>query len=163
MTEADILAAAVVPPTPLQGRIQLDEYNPEWPRLFAREAARIRAALGAQAVQVEHVGSTSVPGLAAKPVIDLLVGVRTLDDSPAIVAAVTALGYEYIPEFEDELPNRRYFRRFTDGVRTHQVPVCSWSQHHPFRGSSRPPGLGCIPSPGVPAFSRVVGRDHVGF
>ena len=58
--------------TPHNAPITLASYDPDWPVLFACEAARIRAALGGRAVQVEHVGSTSVPGLAAKPIIDIL-------------------------------------------------------------------------------------------
>src|SRR3954447_9828382 len=71
MTEEQILAASVVPPAPLTSHIHLEEYDTEWPRLFEREATRIRTALGDGVVQLEHVGSTSVPGLAAKPIIDI--------------------------------------------------------------------------------------------
>lgn len=78
---------------PLVGRIQIDEYNHEWPRLFEREAARIRAALGDQVVLLEHVGSTSVPGLAAKPRIDILLIVPNSADEPTYVPALEAAGY----------------------------------------------------------------------
>jgi GrpB-like predicted nucleotidyltransferase (UPF0157 family) len=54
--------------------IELSPYNPEWPNLYAREAARIRSILGRRVVRIEHAGSTSVPGLAAKPIIDLEAG-----------------------------------------------------------------------------------------
>jgi GrpB-like predicted nucleotidyltransferase (UPF0157 family) len=93
MTEAQILAASVVPRTPHMGRIHLEEYNPDWPRLFEREAHRIQAALGDQALQVEHVGSTSVPGLAAKPLIDILLVVPDSTDESAYVPALEAAGY----------------------------------------------------------------------
>ena len=78
---------------PLVGRIQIDEYNPEWPRLYEREAARIRAALGDQVVLLEHVGSTSVPGLAAKPRIDILLIVPNSADEPTYVPPLEAAGY----------------------------------------------------------------------
>ncbi len=71
--------------------------------------------------------------------IDIQVGVRALGDSAAIVTAVEALGYEYVPEFEDELPDRRYFRRWADGRRTHQVHLVErsnadwWDRHVRFR------------------------------
>ena len=119
--------------------VEIAEPDPAWAARGEAAAAEVRDALEPWVLDVEHIGSTAVPGLAAKPVIDLLVGVRSLDDSPAIVAAVTGLGYEYIPEFEDELPNRRYFRRFTDGVRTHQVHLVErtdhrwWDRHVAFR------------------------------
>ena len=66
-TEDDLQAITIEKVIPHNGPITLAEYNPSWPALFAREAARIRAVLGDAAVRVEHVGSTSVPGLAAKP------------------------------------------------------------------------------------------------
>jgi len=73
--------------------IHLSEYHPEWPRLFAREAARIRAALGEEALAVEHVGSTSVPGLAAKPIIDIDLVVADSSDEGAYVPQLEAAGY----------------------------------------------------------------------
>lgn len=93
MTEEQILASSVVAPTPLVGRIRLEEYNPDWPRLFEREANRIRAALGDRALQVEHAGSTSVPGLAAKPLIDIVLVVPNSADEAAYVPALEAAGY----------------------------------------------------------------------
>jgi GrpB-like predicted nucleotidyltransferase (UPF0157 family) len=61
---------AASPPTP--ARIELRDYDPSWPRLYAREAARIRSALDERVMRLEHAGSTSVPGLAAKPIIDIV-------------------------------------------------------------------------------------------
>src|SRR6516162_6015022 len=79
--------------TPHNAPITLADYDPGWPVLFAREAARIRAVLGAAAVRVEHVGSTSVPGLAAKPIIDMLLAVPDSADEPAYVPALEDAGY----------------------------------------------------------------------
>lgn len=73
--------------------IELAEYDPEWPRLYAREEARIRAALGPQALRIEHVGSTSVPGLAAKPLIDIVLVVADTRDEAAYVPPLEAAGY----------------------------------------------------------------------
>jgi len=72
MTEGQIRAVHVGELAPLVGPIQIVDYDPEWPRLFAREAERVRTALGDRVLLLEHVGSTSVPGLAAKPRIDML-------------------------------------------------------------------------------------------
>jgi len=66
--------------TPHNAPITLADYDADWPVLFAREAARIRAALGGRAVLVEHVGSTSVPGLAAKPIVDIVLAVPDSSD-----------------------------------------------------------------------------------
>jgi len=79
--------------TPHNAPITLADYDPGWPVLFAREAARIRAALGDRAVQVEHAGSTSVPGLAAKPIIDIVLAVPDSSDEQAYVPALESAGY----------------------------------------------------------------------
>jgi GrpB-like predicted nucleotidyltransferase (UPF0157 family) len=84
-------------------------YSDLWPLLYAEESHRIRAALGGTLRVIEHVGSTAVPGLAAKPVVDIALSVESFDEVD--IGALEELGYEYVPEFEDELPNRRYFRR----------------------------------------------------
>ncbi len=92
-TEEQLFAAWVQPPTPLNGQVHLEPYDPEWPLLFAREAARITAALGTLALLVEHVGSTSVPGLAAKPRIDIVLAVPNSADEASYVPALEAAGY----------------------------------------------------------------------
>jgi GrpB-like predicted nucleotidyltransferase (UPF0157 family) len=79
--------------TPQNAPIALADYDPDWPALFAREAAHIRSALGGRAVQVEHAGSTSVPGLAAKPIIDIVLAVPDSSDEQAYVPALEAAGY----------------------------------------------------------------------
>ncbi len=73
--------------------IQLVEYSDEWPALFVREADRVRATLGARVLTLEHVGSTSVPGLAAKPIIDMILAVADSADEPAYVPAMESAGY----------------------------------------------------------------------
>jgi GrpB-like predicted nucleotidyltransferase (UPF0157 family) len=78
---------------PLSGPIELVDYDAGWPEVFRREAERIRAILGERALQIEHVGSTSVPGLAAKPIIDILLVVADSADEPAYVAPLEAAGY----------------------------------------------------------------------
>jgi GrpB-like predicted nucleotidyltransferase (UPF0157 family) len=74
-------------------RILIANYDARWPELFRREAARIRRALGASALRIEHVGSTSVPGLAAKPVIDVLLEVADSADEGAYAPLLEAAGY----------------------------------------------------------------------
>ena len=73
--------------------ILISGYDPLWPDLFLREESRIRAALGSRAVQIEHVGSTSVPGLSAKPVIDTLLVVLNSADEDAYAPALQSAGY----------------------------------------------------------------------
>lgn len=78
---------------PLSGRILMVEYDPRWPELFAREADRIRAVLGRRALRIEHTGSTSVPSLVAKPIIDVLLVVTDSGDEDTYVPALEAAGY----------------------------------------------------------------------
>ena len=91
-------------------------YDPFWPVSFQEEAARIKSAVGSLLTSLEHIGSTSVPGLAAKPVIDMLAGLNSLSDTPALVASLSPLGYVYEPEREQVLPDRRYFSKMKKGL-----------------------------------------------
>jgi GrpB-like predicted nucleotidyltransferase (UPF0157 family) len=92
MTDAQIRAVTVGEVDP-PVRITLAEYDPTWPVLYAREAARIQAALGDRALLLEHVGSTSVPGLAAKPRIDVLLVVADSAEEAAYAPDLEATGY----------------------------------------------------------------------
>jgi GrpB-like predicted nucleotidyltransferase (UPF0157 family) len=78
---------------PLSGSIELADYDPAWPELFRREMERLRDILGERVLQVEHVGSTSVPGLPAKPIIDILLVVADSADEQAYVAPLEEAGY----------------------------------------------------------------------
>lgn len=93
-TEKDLRAITIRTVIPHNAPVTLAEYDPQWPALFDREAARIRAVLSHVAVRIEHVGSTSVPGLAAKPVIDILLAVPDSADEQAYVPALGAAGYD---------------------------------------------------------------------
>lgn len=101
--------------------VEIVDYDASWPQRYEDEKGRILAAIGSQVAAVEHIGSTAVPGLAAKPIIDMLVGLRSLDDAGSCIEPLERLGYEYVPEWEDELPDRRYFRRVRPRPRTHHV------------------------------------------
>jgi GrpB-like predicted nucleotidyltransferase (UPF0157 family) len=92
-TDEEILAYRVGPVVPHNAPIALAEYDPRWPAAFAREASRIRAVLGSTAILIEHAGSTSIPGLAAKPIIDIVLAVPDSADEPAYVPALEAAGY----------------------------------------------------------------------
>jgi GrpB-like predicted nucleotidyltransferase (UPF0157 family) len=114
MTTEQINAIWVIPPTPLSGHIYLAEYDPAWPLLYEREAARIRATLGDQVVQLEHVGSTSVPGLAAKPRIDILLVVPDSADEAAYCPALAAAGYQLVIREPDWYEHRVFKGPDTD-------------------------------------------------
>src|SRR5438270_309891 len=92
-TEEQILAAQVGELVPLIAPIQIVDYDPEWPRLYEREAERVQSTLGDRVLLIEHVGSTSVPGLAAKPKIDMLLVVANSADESAYVPDMEAAAY----------------------------------------------------------------------
>lgn len=102
--------------------IVVTEYNPAWPDMFREEAAVIQAILGDHCVAIYHIGSTSVDGLAAKPVIDIMPVMRCLEAADAAASQFEAAGYEYLGEFG--IPGRRYLRKGGD-ERTHQVHIFS--------------------------------------
>jgi GrpB-like predicted nucleotidyltransferase (UPF0157 family) len=93
-TKADLDAVTIGGARPHGGPVHLAEYDPVWPELFAKEAARIVHVLGETAVRIEHVGSTSVPGLAAKPIIDIVMAVTDSSNETSYVTPLEAHGYE---------------------------------------------------------------------
>jgi GrpB-like predicted nucleotidyltransferase (UPF0157 family) len=116
--------------------VEVVDYDPDWPARYAEERDRVLAAIGDGIQAIEHVGGTAVPGLPAKPVIDLMVGVEDIERAGPAVAGLINLGYEYVPELESQLPDLRYFRRGTpESFHVHMVPVASdyWSEHLLFR------------------------------
>lgn len=102
-------------------------YDPRWPQMFAEEAEKIQKILGGNCVAVHHIGSTSVPNLAAKPIIDILPVVRELRLVDEKNAGFEALGYECMGEFG--IPGRRYFRKGGD-ERTHQIHIFAQASAH---------------------------------
>lgn len=135
----DALLSEITIGTPevLSGPIVVLDYDPAWPERYEREAARIAGALGERAVTLEHVGSTSVPGLAAKPIIDIVLEVR---DSAAEIA--------YAPELEAA----GYVLRIREP---------DWFEHRLFRGPDGAVNLHVF-SAGCPETERMVGfRDHL--
>jgi GrpB-like predicted nucleotidyltransferase (UPF0157 family) len=111
------------------GRILIQEYNPKWPLMFDRERAAIAASLDRYVVAIEHIGSTAVPGLPAKPIIDLLVGVENLAEArPDCLTQLQARGYTYMAEYETWLPDEMLFRRGMPGPWTHHAHVVEASR-----------------------------------
>ena len=108
----------IVPPAPSSGRIELVEYDPDWPAQYEGVAARIRTAIGDTAVVLEHAGSTSVPGLAAKNQIDVVLGVPDSTDEAAYVPALEAAGFEFAIR-EPEWFEHRLFRGVDPKVNLH--------------------------------------------
>lgn len=120
-TEEQIRAHTVGELRPLSGKIQIVDYDPRWPELFLREAERIRAALGERALRIEHVGSTSVLGLAAKPVIDIVLVVADPGDEASYVPALERAGY-ILRIREDHWHKHRMFNGPDTDVNLHVFP-----------------------------------------
>ena len=109
--------------------IILADYDPRWPALFEEERARLKEAIGEWAADIQHVGSTAIPGIAAKPIIDIAVHLRSLVDALKCITPLVELGYESLGEFG--IPGRIYFRKLTTqplpgqtyggAGRTHQI------------------------------------------
>jgi GrpB-like predicted nucleotidyltransferase (UPF0157 family) len=121
-TEEQLRASQVGELVPLAGPIQLAEYDPQWPRLFEREAGRVQAVLGERVLLLEHVGSTSVPGLAAKPRIDMLLVVADSAGEPAYVPALEAAGY-VLRIREPDWYEHRMFNRADTALNLHVFSV----------------------------------------
>ena len=95
------------------------DYSPEWPALFDQAAARLRLLIGDDLIEIHHIGSTSVPGLAAKPIIDVVPIVRDITRDTVFSAVLEQAGYKAWGEYG--IPGRRYFTRDRDNVRMHNV------------------------------------------
>jgi len=103
-------------------KIPLADYDPRWPALFRRKADRIRAALGAGVLRLEHTGSTAVPGLAAKPIIDITLVVADSTNEAAYVPALEGAGY-VLRIREPEWHQHRMFKGSDTDVNLHVFPV----------------------------------------
>ena len=120
--------------------ITVVEYSPQWPLKYEREKEKIMAILKENCTAIYHIGSTSVPGLAAKPIIDIMAVVKSLERVDAVSADFSEIGYEYLGEFG--MSGRRYLRKGGD-ERTHQIHIfqmedsCNIRRHLAFRDYMR--------------------------
>lgn len=121
--------------------VSLVAYNGAWPQLFEAERQRL-SALCPWLLQVEHFGSTAIPGMAAKPIIDILAGVESMAVADSLVELILASGYTTSREFNAKLTDRRWFMRAADGKRTHHLHVvelggAQWQERLLFRDKLR--------------------------
>ncbi len=107
-------------------RVEVVPYNEEWPKLFQQEAVLIRQVLEPEIIDIHHIGSTSVPGLHAKPIIDMIPVVKSISNVDNYTKSMEDIGYEALGE--NGLPGRRYFRKGGD-ERTHHIHV--YEEGHP--------------------------------
>jgi GrpB-like predicted nucleotidyltransferase (UPF0157 family) len=110
--------------------VRLVDYDPRWADLFRAEFALLTRLRGAPFIDIEHIGSTAVPGLAAKPVIDVMASVASLDDAERIAPALAGVGYRSLVT---DFRKRRFFRRQIDSstaAHLHLIPVQAWPMQH---------------------------------
>ena len=101
----------------MEERVVIVPYDPEWPALFSQLGAALRKALGETALRIDHIGSTAIRGLAAKPIIDIQISVRAFEPLDAFRHPIESLGFVFQPE-NPEL-TKRYFREAPGERRTH--------------------------------------------
>ncbi len=100
-----------------RGMVELLPYTAEWRRLFEEENARLRAAVGSYVLDIQHVGSTAIPGMTAKPIIDIGIAVMDFEEAQVCISPIEQLGYEY--RGEQGVPRRHYFVK--GDPRTHHI------------------------------------------
>lgn len=120
-----------------RGTVQLVPYDPEWAKLFEEEREAIQKVLGDRAVDVEHIGSTAIPGMLAKPILDLQVAVGSLDDYEQYTPELEKLGYQFMRDNRDELEHILYIKG-PEEKRTHYLKLTTmdtdfWKEHILFR------------------------------
>lgn len=135
--EEELLAASVGGPPPTYQAVVVADYDPDWPRWFERAETQIRAALGDKVLELDHVGSTSVPGLAAKPIIDINLVVADTTDEDAYVPPLEAAGYVL------------------------RIREPDWFEHRLLRGSDPPVNLHVFPPKCVEVEAMRRFRDHL--
>ena len=136
MNEEECLLAAI------SEDIKLHAYDPAWRAAFTAERERLIALLPSTFLEVQHIGSTAVPGLAAKPIIDILAGVESMAETESLTERVCHCGYTTSAEFNATLNGRLWFMRWANGHRTHHLHVVVheselWHEHLNFREALR--------------------------
>ena len=117
-----------------KGTVLLVDHNPAWHHAFETEATLIRTALGPVVIDLQHFGSTSIPTIRAKPILDLLLGIADFDQGPLLAPALAGIGYDYFPHAG--VPNDHVFGKGMD--RTHLLHVVAhngpkWDRNIRFR------------------------------
>jgi GrpB-like predicted nucleotidyltransferase (UPF0157 family) len=121
-------------------QVRLVPYDPAWPAAYEREAARLRRALGDRVLATAHIGSTAVPGMPAKPLLDLMVAIPTLDAVVELEPLLTVLGYVFHPR--DSIPDRHFFIAGDGDLRRVNLSLVEldsayWLNHLAFRDALR--------------------------
>jgi GrpB-like predicted nucleotidyltransferase (UPF0157 family) len=117
VTETESLEQAI------HEEVSLVSYDPQWPSIFEAESERLVGLFPSQFLYIQHFGSTAIPGMAAKPIIDLLAGVESMVVADSLVQPLLNSGYTTSAEFNATLIDRRWFMRWANGRRTHHLHI----------------------------------------
>ncbi len=117
MTEGESLQRAIYE------AVALCPYDSEWPSLFLAERQRLTSLFPSLLLDVQHFGSTAIPGMSAKPIVDILVGVASMTVADSLVEPLLSSGYTTSADFNATLTDRRWFMRWANGRRTHHLHV----------------------------------------
>lgn len=133
--QASLLAA-------IHEEVKLHPHDPSWPQVYAAERDRLLSLLPGVWMEVQHVGSTAVPGLVAKPIIDILAGVASMAVARSLIPSLCAWGYTTSTEYNATLSDRQWLMRWAAGRRTHHLHVVVhegpvWRQWLRFRDALR--------------------------
>lgn len=123
-------------------KIIIEKYNPNWKPKFEKEFHLLKNSIKEDEVFIEHIGSTSVKGLGAKPIIDIMIGLKNFKTSDRHIKSIENLGYEYVSKHEYLMPYRRYFTKKSNGIKTHHIHLVGyqtefWNRHIEFRNYLR--------------------------
>lgn len=129
-----------MPKATIQQRdINIAPYESKWATMYQEEKTKILSVIADKIVAIEHIGSTAVPDLASKPIIDIMVGTKNLDIANECIEPLKTIDYEYCPQYEVDMPERRYFHRGPNlpnkHFHLHMVAINSdfWKTHLLFR------------------------------
>jgi GrpB-like predicted nucleotidyltransferase (UPF0157 family) len=111
--------------------VRIVEHDPRWAEQAREELRRVAEALGPVAIRLEHVGSTAVPHLAAKPILDLQLSVEAIEPRDRYLGPLERLGYLFVPD--PEFPDYHFFAKPHERPRTHHLHVCEFGSEHEFR------------------------------
>jgi GrpB-like predicted nucleotidyltransferase (UPF0157 family) len=129
--QASLLAA-------IHEEVQLHAYDASWPEGFHRERKRLLSLFPGKFIDIQHIGSTAVPGMSSKPIIDILAGVESMAVAEALAEPLCLSGYTTSAEFNLTLTDRKWFMRWANGHRTHHLHVVvhgaePWTERLHFR------------------------------
>lgn len=119
-------------------RISIEKYNPQWKDKFESEKQLLLKKLGTSDIDIEHIGSTAIDGLSAKPIIDIMIGLKDFNLADLLIEKLENIEYQYISKYNEIISERRFYIKERNGIRTHHLHMVErgkefWIRHINFR------------------------------